>query len=346
MKIDPNFYDDYLKNKFENINIIFLYGTNIGLVDLTYDKTLKILEIDTNDPFSVSKIDGNEFKNNPSILHDNINTLSVFSEKRFILLDLIHISINKSLEDIILETVEIKNYSYLLIIKASNLKINSFIKHFQNIDNAILVPCYEEKINTIYSKLSDLFSKHKINFKRDIIKNLMLKLSSNSLTNEMEIEKLDVFLTNNKNVTEEMIYTLISNNDDLNLNKVIENCSNGKPRDALTSFENIYENQSTTIALIRMFVNHFKLIERILLLFEKNKNLENVINNIKPPIFFKKREFIIFQCNVWNLKLINVILTRLIELEVKCKLNHFSEKIILSQFILSTSILARNRIKS
>ena len=81
-----------------------------------------------------------------------------------------------------------------------------------------------------------MFSKHKINFKKDFIKNLILNFSSNSLTNEMEIEKLDIFLTNNKNVTEEMIFTLISKNDDLNLNKVIENCSNGNPRDALTSF--------------------------------------------------------------------------------------------------------------
>ena len=94
-----------------------------------------------------------------------------------------------------------------------------------------------------------------------------------------------------------------------------------------------------------MFVNHFKLIEKILLMFEQNKNLENVINNIKPPIFFKKKEFIIFQCKIWNLKLTNILLTRLIELELKCKLNHLSEKIIFSQFILSTSILARNRIK-
>ena len=118
MKIDPIFYEDYLKNKIENINIIFLYGTNIGLVDLTYKKTLKFLEIDTNDPFSVSKLDGDEFKDNPSILHDNINTLNVFSEKRFILLDLTHISINKNLEDIILENVKTKNSGYLLIIKA------------------------------------------------------------------------------------------------------------------------------------------------------------------------------------------------------------------------------------
>ena len=346
MKIDPFFYENTLKNKLDNINTIFLYGTNIGLIDLIYKKTLEILEINTTDPFSVSKIDSDEFKNNPSSLNDNVNTLSIFSQRRITILDLMHIPINKNLESIILETVKIKINSYLLIIRAGNLKMNSFIKYFQNIDNAIVVSCYEERINTVHAKLSHLFSKHKINFERDIIKNLISKLSSNSLTNEMEIEKLDTFLTNNKNVTEEMILTLISNNEDINLNKVVENCSNGNPRDALTSFENMYENQSTTITLIRMFVSHFKLIEKILLLFKYNKNLQNVINSIKPPIFFKKRDFIVFQCKVWDLKLISVILNRLIELEIKCKLNPLSEKILLSQFILSTSVIAKNRIKS
>ena len=162
----------------------------------------------------------------------------------------------------------------------------------------------------------------------------------------MEIEKLDIYLTNNKNVTKESIFKLISNYDEINLNKIIENCSSGKSSESLSIFENIYENQSTSIILIRMFVNHFKFIEKILLLFENNKNFEDVINNIKPPIFFKKREFVIFQCKIWNLKLINIVLSRLIELELKCKLNNYSEKILLSHFILSTSVLARNRIKS
>ena len=95
-----------------------------------------------------------------------------------------------------------------------------------------------------------------------------------------------------------------------------------------------------------MFFNHFKLIEKVLLRFENNKNLINVIESIKPPIFFKKKEFVIFQCKLWNLKLINIILTRLIDLELKCKLNHTIEKTLLSQFILSTSVLARNKINS
>ena len=346
MKIDPSFYEYNLKNDLEKINIIFLHGTNIGLVDLLYKKTLELLKININDPFSVSKIDGSEFKDNPTVLHDNINTLSIFSEKRYILLDLMHISMNKNLEGIILETVKTENENYLLLIKAAHLKTGYFVKYFQNIKNAFLVPCYEEKINSIHSKLSELFSKHKINFKVDFIKNLTLKLSANSLSNEMELEKLDIFLTNNKNVTREMIFALISRNDDINFNKIIENCSNGNPKEAITNFENIYENQTTSMTLIRMFLNHFKLIEKILLLYENNKNLINVIENIKPPIFFKKKEFVIFQCKVWNLKLINIILARLIELELKCKLNQRIEKTLLSQFILSTSVLARNRINS
>ena len=346
MKINPLLYEDNLKNKSKDINIIFLYGTNTGLVDLMYKKTLEILNVDINDPFNVYKIDGDDFKNNPSILHDNINTLSVFSDKKLVLLDLMHISINKYLETIVLEAVKTENDNYLLLIRASNLKLNSFLKYFQNINNAILVPCYEEKIDTINSKISDLFFKHKISFKKDFVQSLTLKFGSNSLTNEMEIEKLDVFLTNNENVTEEMIFTLLSKNYEINLNKIIENCSNGNPSEALVAFENIYENQSTSITLIRMFVNHFKLIEKILLLLENNNDLTSIIENIRPPIFFKKKGFIIFQCKVWDLKLINIILSRLIKLELRCKLNSSTEKILLSQFLLSTSVLAKKRINS
>ena len=346
MKINHLFYEDNLKNKSKDINIVFLYGTNAGLVDLMYKKTLEVLQVDINDPFNVSKIDGNDFKNNPSILHDNINTLSVFSDKRLILLDLMHISINKNLETIILEAVKIENKNYLLIIRASDLKIGSFIKYFQNVNNAILVPCYEEKIDTINSKISDLLFKHNFSFKKDFVKNLILKFSSNSLTNEMEIEKLDIFLTNNNNVTEEMIFTLLSKNDETNLNKIIENCSNGNTSVALSAFENTYENQTTSITLIRMFVNHFKLIEKILLLVKSYNDLNYVIENIRPPIFFKKKEFVIFQCKLWNLKLVNTILKRLIELELRCKLNSSTEKTLLSQFLLSTSVIAKNRISS
>ena len=84
-----------LKRNCDNINVIFLYGPNLGLVDLLYKECLEILKIDVNDPFSVSKIDGNQFKETPSILQDNISTLSMFTDKRFILLDFSFFSLSR-----------------------------------------------------------------------------------------------------------------------------------------------------------------------------------------------------------------------------------------------------------
>ena len=52
----------------------------LGLIELLYKKTLNIFKININDPFNVSKID-EEFKDNPSILFDNINTIKYFFKK-------------------------------------------------------------------------------------------------------------------------------------------------------------------------------------------------------------------------------------------------------------------------
>ena len=52
---------------------------------------------------------------------------------------------------------------------------------------------------------------------KHFIKNLSLMFNSDSLINKMEIDKIDTFLENNKNVTEQMLYSLMSNNDETNL---------------------------------------------------------------------------------------------------------------------------------
>lgn len=346
MKINSDLYLNDLNVDIENIDIIFFYGNNAGLIELLHKKTLDVLKININDPFNVSQIDGENFKNDLSILSDNINTFSILSEKRYILLNLTHISITKNIEKFILEVVERKSNNYLLLIKCGNLKQSSFTKYFEYSKNSILVPCYEEKLFNIHKELSNLFSKNKLFFKETFIMKLTQRFNSDSMTNRMEMNKIENFLTNNKNVTEDTILELVSNNVDNNFNKVIESCANGKPDDALSCYQNIYENQSTSIALIRLFVNHFKLIEKILIRIKSSNNLYSVIDNLKPPIFFKKRDFIIFQCSLWNLKSINLILKRLLELELKCKLNDISEKTLMSQFILSTAVLAKNRIKT
>ena len=342
MKIkSENFITSLENNKFLN-NVFLLYGPNYGLVDLLYNKIIDILSIDLKDPFNVSKIDGNTLKDNPFILSDSISTFSMSKNTRTVLLDLTHITVNKTIEGTILKALKQKNSDYLLLIKASNLgSKNELIRFIEKLDNGVLVPCYEEDTNKVKIQITKLFNQYKFKCHPDFVSTLSSKFNSDTSINLMEIKKLELFLIDNENITEEMIISLVTDNIDVNLNKIIQLCSTGKIQEALFSFDKIYENSSTAINLTRLFIKNFKIIEKILLAFENGYNTSETINNMKPPIFFKDRPLLVFQCKLWSLKKVNLILKRLIEIELKCKSNIYPNKILLSQFILSTALMAK-----
>ena len=342
MKIKSENFLTSLKKNNGSQNIFLFYGPNFGLINLLYKKTFKILSIDINDAFSVSKIDGNVFKENPSILNDDISTFSMSKDKRTVLLDLTYITINKSIEKIILNTIKEKNKDYFLLIKANNLgSKNELVRFIEKLDNGILIPCYDEDTNKVKIQISRLFNQYGFRFSNDFISTLSSRFNSDSSINSMEIKKLEDFLTDNENITEGIILSLIT----INLNKIIQLCSSGKIEESLSSLDKIYENSSTAINITRLFVKHFRLIEEILLAVENGSNISDTINNIKPPIFFKDRPLLSFQCTLWTLSKVNLIFKRLIEIELKCKSSVYPNKILLSQFILSTALMAKKSVK-
>ena len=346
MKIKSENFFSSLKENNNLHNVFLLYGPNFGLVNLLYKKTIDLLSIDINDPFNVSKIDGNEFKDNPSILNDNISTFSMSEDKRAVLLDLTYITINKTIEGAILNTLKEKSNYFFLLIKANNLgSKNELVKFIEKLDTGILVPCYDDDTNKVKIQISKLFNQYKFTFSSNFLSLLSSKFNSDTSINLMEIKKLESFLIDNENVTEEMILSLITENIDINLNKVIQLCSSGKIQETLFYLDKIYENSNTAISITRLFVKHFKVIEKILLAVQNGSNISETINNMKPPIFFKDRPLLTFQCQLWSLKKVNLILKRLIDFELKCKSNVYSNKVLLSQFILSTALIANKSAK-
>ncbi len=348
MKIKSDNFVDYIQNNNNVNNIILLYGPNYGLVDLLYKETISTLSIDINDPFNVSKIDGNEFKDNPSIVCDNITTYTIKFDKRIILLNLTNLTIPKFLENNLLDTLKDNNNdNYLLIIKANNLGTkNELVKYVDNLKNGISTPCYDEDNNNIKKTISKLFSEYELQFSNNFVSILSSKFSNDSSVNLMEIEKLNAFLINNKNTNENMILSLITDNFDQNLNKIVNFCISGNVSKSLFYLDKAYENLNTSIILVRSFVKHFRLIDRILLTVESGSNISEAINNIKPPIFFKEKPILNHQCTLWSQKKIDLIFKRLIDVELKCKSNDFPDKPLISQFILSTSFMARKGIKT
>ena len=233
MRVRVDNYLQFLKKNQDKYNIIFLYGYNDGLVNLLFRDTIKVLGVDENNPFLVSKLDANELKENPSILNDNLSTISIFKEKRFVLLNLLYFTFSKAIEKTILDNLNRQqNSDFVLIIKAGNLSSQSvLIKQLQTSDNCILVPCYEDEPNNIKNRIRNLFDKYSLVFSRDFLSTFVEKFSPNSLINERELEKLENLFLSNTKITESLLLSFIKNNEEISFNKIIDCCLSGNPKD-------------------------------------------------------------------------------------------------------------------
>ena len=132
----------------------------------------------------------------------------------------------------------------------------------------------------------------------------------------------------------------MTNNEEINNNKIIDLCLSGNSKEALLYFNDVYDNSVSNIGIVRGFRNQLKLIENLVLLNKKGLSLRDAINKIKPTIFFKNIPTVTAQCELWSLSKIAATQKKLIKLEINCKSSTYPEKTLISQFILSTSLLA------
>ena len=73
----------------------------------------------------------------------------------------------------------------------------------------------------------------------------------------------------------------------------------------------------------------------------KNKNLEKIINEIKPPIFWKEKPMFLTQAKSWNKEKLNKAISMTYFSEIKMKSNsEINKRILLKKLIIDICNLA------
>ena len=89
-----------------------------------------------------------------------------------------------------------------------------------------------------------------------------------------------------------------------------------------------------TIVIIRIFLAKAKRLLDLSKASQKEKDLDRVISNFKPPIFWKDKEIIKQQLKFQSLNTLKHSIKKINELENLIKKNSQISKLILSNFIL------------
>ena len=313
-------------------HLILFYGKNEGLKN-------EALNILIKEKSNISNYDEKEILDNKDNFIENILSKSLFENQKFIVI--------KRSTDKILRVIEILNSKNLegvtIILSSDNLEKKSKLRSFFEKDKTLIcVPFYPDNNQTL-SKLAHNFLKEKkILISPSNINLVVSKCSGDRETLINELQKIESFSKNGKNITSENISKLINLSENHSISELIDNCLVHNKKKIISILnENNFSNEDCII-ITRSFMMKAKKLLTLSKTFEANKNMDLTISSAKPPIFWKEKEITKQQIQKWRSKNIKKLIYTLSETELQIKKNINNSINLITDFILSQTLTETN----
>ena len=308
-----------LENNIDQIdkNLILFYGENLGLKN-DFKKKIK----SNNKKIKIINFTQEEILKNENFFFSEILNISLFEEEKIFFINYANDKIMPIIEEIEKKAAAEKVYLFSDILEKKS-KLRNF---FEKKNICIAVPCYAD--NEI--SIKKIILKNLKGFEGLSAENINLIVNNCNLDRiklNNELEKIFSYFTNKKINNKELEKILdIRINDNFNLLKDAALNGNKIETNKLLSDTIIDADKNVFyLALINQRLN--KIAETAQL--SKTTNLEDAINRIKPPIFWKDKPNFKEQVNKWNKGKIKLILKKTYDLEVKIKSDSLIEKNVL-----------------
>ena len=317
----------------QSINhLILFYGKN----DSLKNEAIEILNKDKN---NILNYEEKEILDNENNFIETILSKSLFDPQKFIV---IKRSTDKILK--IIENLQQKNLEGTTIILNSEIlekksKLRSF---FEKNKKLVCVPFYPDNDQTLSKLAYNFLREKKISISSSNINLIVNKCSGDRETLINELQKIELFSKNGKQINSNSISKLINLSENHSISELIDNCLAQNKRKIITILnENNFSNEDC-IMIVRSFLIKSKKLLALSKAFETNKNIDLTISSAKPPIFWKEKEITKQQVLKWNSKNIKQLIYSLSETELQIKKNINNSINLITDFILFQSSSTTN----
>ena len=293
------------------------YGLNLGLKN-DFKEKIKTL----NKKNEVLIFNQDEITKNSEKFFSEIKNVSLFQKEKVFIIDQIS---DKFLEifETIFEFVKEGNV-YLF---SENLEKRSKIRSFfEKSEKLNIVPCYEDNELSIKKIIQEKLYGYKG------LDNYTINLIQQSCGNDRikiknEIEKIKLYFED-KNIETKDLQELLDPmiNESFNLLRDASLLGNKNQTNKLLS-DTVFP-QEKNIYYLSLINQRLLRIKEVYDTKEKN-SLENVVSNLKPPIFWKDKTNFIAQVKKWNKSKINNMIKETHHLEINLKTESVQNKNIL-----------------
>lgn len=293
-----------------NCKIFLFYGENQGLKKEFKEKL--IIENKSSETLNLFQ---DEIIKNKNILINEVNNKSLFNQKKIIFINQASDKIFETLEDISQSLDDEKIFIFSEILdKRSKLR-----NYFEKSKSFGCAACYQDNELTIkkiilkklkgYQGLTSQIINQIIqntNLDRNKVNNEIEKIVTCFKEKKIDPNKIDLLMNERANEDFNLLKNEALNGNKIKTNRLL----------ADTVFE--VEKNIYYLNLINQRINKLNEIQQMK---SNDINIEKIITNLKPPIFWKDKPMLIDQAQKWNKKKIEIALKKTYDTEIEIKSN-------------------------
>tara|TARA_Y100001958_G_C21213059_1_gene538639 strand:+ start:507 stop:1493 length:987 start_codon:yes stop_codon:yes gene_type:complete len=299
------------QKKIDHIKNYLFYGNNQGLIEHTIKKQFQKFNKNNIQRYEESEI----IKNSENII-ENLSNKSFFEEEKFIKITRTTDKLYKFIEEVLKK--DIQDVTILLI--SENLEKKSKIRNlFEKSKNAVCVPFYEDNLKTLSLLASNFFKEKNLSLSQQNI-NLLIERSRGDRINLLnELNKIENYLINKKQIKLEEIFKLTNLSENYNLAELVDYTLAKNQKKLLNILnENNFAGEDSII-ILRIFIKKLKRLLKIHLENLEEKNIERTISNFKPTIFWKEKDILKNQLKILNMEKVKDLLKEVNKVELLTK---------------------------
>ena len=310
----------------DRYNLYLFYGENEG-----HKNEIIKNKFEKNYINQIYRYDEKEVLDKKNEFFESIISKSFFEDKKIIIIS----RTSDKIKDIIEEISSKKIEDIKIILSANILEKKSKLRNFfEKEKNTVCIPFYSDSKQTLDRISINFFKEKKIHISQETINLLVERCRGDRENLKNELQKIENFSKCRKKITYEDITKLTNLAENYSTSELADNClAKNTKKTATILNENNYSNEDC-ILIIRTLLSKSKRLLKLQEGIRNKQNVDAVITNYKPPIFWKDKEIIKQQLVEWPVKKIKNMVIDVSEVELLIKKNSTNSLNILSNFLI------------
>ena len=309
---------EILKKDLNFLNYFLIYGENTGLKqDIV--KSVIALKEKKDIKYKQFKFEEEEIIKNQNDFFNLIFSGSLFDKKKVIFVN----RTTDRLFNLISEISKKDIKDILIFFEADQLEKKSKIRNlFEKDNNLVCIACYQDNNFDLIKIINDEIKQTKIKLSTESI-NLLIERAGGDRNNlRNEVNKLKSFALNKQMVSYDQVKELTNMVGNYQNDYIVNICLNGDKKKLNKILRENNFSFEDFLILLKIFSKKIHRLLKIKIFNRLEKNLDQIFNQIRPPIFWKEKEDVKKQVRLWNEKKLNLIIKKINEIELNCKKNH------------------------